>query len=300
MDLLGIVRRAAMLPGVRRLTTVTPVLRVTAALRASLVRERRRFAFNELRPRAVVARYTLRAGGLQVAIRHHGSDVFALDMAFSGGEFEPPPEAAAVLDRIAAPRAVDLGANIGMFGIWLLQRAPDARVVSYEPEPGNAAMVERNIAANSAEGRWTLHRAAAAPADGTLSFMAGEGPRSRVVDGASSAGEGVITVAARDPFDELMAADFVKIDIEGGEWALMADRRFAALSAQVICVEYHRNGAPGDDPGADAERMVRAGGWVVHHELREGMPGHGMVWGWRPAAAPSAPAGDQGAASARS
>jgi FkbM family methyltransferase len=300
VDVLGLIRRAAMLPVLRRLTTVTPVLRLTAALRASLVCDRARFALNELRLRDVVGRYTLRDSGMHVVIRHHGSDVFALDMAFSGGEFDPPPEAAAVLDAIAEPRAVDLGANIGMFGIWVLRRAPGARVVSYEPEPGNAALVERNIEANRVEGRWTLRRAAAAPTDGTLSFMAGQGPRSRVVERPSSVVDGVITVEARDPFDDLMAADFVKVDIEGGEWALMADPRFATVPARVICVEYHRNGALSDDPGADAERMVRAGGWIVCHELREGMPGHGMVWGWRPTGSAAPGQDNQSAASARS
>jgi hypothetical protein len=125
--------------------------------------------------------------------------------------------------------------------------------------------------------------------------MAGHGTTSRVVDDSAGDGDGVITVEARDPFPDLATADVVKVDIEGGEWGLLADPRFATLPARVICIEYHLVGARSDDPGADAERMVRAGGWNVRHELRPNMPGHGMVWGWRPA-----PAGDQGAASARS
>ena len=293
MDVLGVVRRAATLPGLRRLTTVTPVIRATGALRGGLVRERGRFALNELRLRGVTARYTLRAAGSQVVIRHHSSDVLALDMAFSGGEFEPPPEVAAVLDELAEPCAVDLGANIGLFGIWLLARHPNARIVSYEPDPGNAAVLERTIEVNHAGDRWTLRSAAAAPADGTLSFLAGDGMTSRVVDGADG-GEGVITVEARDAFADLALADVVKVDIEGGEWGLLPDPRFATLPARVICVEYHQRGALSEDPGADAERMVRAGGWTVRHLLRDNMPGHGLVWGWRPAPA------DQGAASARS
>jgi FkbM family methyltransferase len=298
-DLLGIVRRAATLPGMRRLTTVTPVIRATGALRGGLVRERTRFALNELRRRDVTARYTLRTGGWQLVIRHHTSDVMELDMAFSAGEFDPPPEAAAVLDELVEPRAVDLGANIGLFSIWMLDRHPDARIVSYEPDPGNASVLAHTIEINHAGDRWTLRRVAAAPADGTLSFMAGHGTTSRVVDGSDSGTDGVITVEARDPFADLAAADVVKVDIEGGEWALLADPRFATLPARVICVEYHLQGAQSDDPGADAERMVRAGGWTVRHLLRDNMPGHGLVWGWRPAGESAVP-GDGGVSSARS
>jgi len=288
-----------MLPGLRCLTTVAPLLRVAAALRGALVREPTRFVLNELRRRDVVRRYTLRDCGQQVVIRHHTWDVLALDMAFSGGEFEPPAEVAAVLDDLPEPAAVDLGANIGMFGVWLLGRRPRARIVSYEPEPGNAAMVERNIAANGAGDRWRLRKAAAAPAGGTLWFRAGEGPRSHVVDAAGH-GADVIAVDAVDPFPDLAAADFVKIDIEGGEWGLLADPRFATLPARVVCVEYHLAGAPGEDPGADAERMVRAGGWAVRREAREGLPDHGLVWGWRPDAARRTAADRQPSASARS
>jgi FkbM family methyltransferase len=303
-ELLDIVRRAAVLPGVRRLTTVTPVIRATGALRGVLVRESGRFALNELRPRHVTTRYTLRGrGGRQVVVRHHTSDVIELDMAFSGGEFEPPPEAAAVLGELVDPRAVDLGANIGLFSIWLLDCHPNARIVSYEPDPGNAAVLERTIEINGLGDRWTLRRAAAAISDGMLSFMAGHGTTSRVVDRMDPDGDGVITVEARDPFADLADADVVKVDIEGGEWTLVADSRFARLPARVVCVEYHLRGAPSDDPGADAVRMVRAGGWTVHHELRPNMPGHGMVWGWRPPGASpeagSAAPTDQAAASAR-
>jgi FkbM family methyltransferase len=170
----------------------------------------------------------------------------------------------------------------------MLRRDPSATIVSYEPEPGNAAVVARTIESNDAHARWTLREAAAATADGTLAFAAGRGATSHVVEHGAG-GDGVVTVAARDAFPDLERADVVKIDIEGGEWALLADPRFATLPARVICVEYHLRGAPSGDPGAEAERIVREAGWTVLHEQRDGMPGHGLVWGWRTAPADQLP-----------
>ena len=61
--LLGAVRRLASAPGFRRLTSVASLLRLSFALRASLVRERARFVRNELRSGATTATYRLRGSG---------------------------------------------------------------------------------------------------------------------------------------------------------------------------------------------------------------------------------------------
>jgi FkbM family methyltransferase len=283
---LDLVRRAATAPGVRRLTTVTPVIRATGALRGTLVREPRRFALNEMRVRGVAARYTLRDGGRPIVIRHHTSDVMILDEIFSAGEYDLPPAVAAILDGLPRPRVVDLGANIGLFGVWLLTRKPDATIVAYEPDPGNAAVHARVIELNDAADRWTLRAAAAATAPGTLTFLSGLGSTSRALDdgvagGPEGRGEGeTVTVPAVDAFDDLGACDLAKIDIEGGEWALLADERFGRLPAAAVFVEYHPHGCPGDDPGAEAEQLVRAAGYAVHHAPKD-IPGYGVVWGWR-------------------
>ena len=59
---LGLVRWLAGVPGIRRLTGSELLLRLSFALRASLVSERRRFARNELRRRAVTIPALLTSG----------------------------------------------------------------------------------------------------------------------------------------------------------------------------------------------------------------------------------------------
>ena len=46
-----------------------------------------------------------------------------------------------------------------------------------------------------------------------------------------------------DVFPYLAAADLVKIDIEGSEWEILADARFAGIAARVLVLEYHPQGS---------------------------------------------------------
>ena len=51
------------------------------------------------------------------------------------------------LDHVReAPLVVDCGANVGFSSAYFLSRFPDARVVAIEPDPGNFAQLERNLA----------------------------------------------------------------------------------------------------------------------------------------------------------
>jgi FkbM family methyltransferase len=266
--LLRAVRRLATAPAFRRLTRITPLLRVSFALRATLVRERARFARNELRREPTTATYRLRESGVAVAIRHHTGDVMVLDEIFSQGEYQPP---GVVLPKVAS--AVDLGANIGLFGAWLLGRSPDARVVGYEPDPGNAAVHRLAIEANGLSERWRLVEAFAGTKAGTTSFTAG-------LNAVSHEGEG-IEVRIEDVLPALVDADLVKIDIEGAEWPILADPRFRELRARVVVLEYHPEGSPDADPAAAAERALVDAGYEVFPAGHKPAFGTGILWGLR-------------------
>jgi FkbM family methyltransferase len=267
--LLAAVRRLATAPLFRRLTRVTPLIRLSYALRASLVRERGRFARNELRRRPVTDIYHLRESAVAVAIRHHTGDVMVLDEIFGQHEYEPPPGVAVR----NVERAVDLGANIGLFGAWLLGRFPDARIVGYEADPGNAAVHRLAIEANNLADRWRLVESFAGVSPGSTRFVAG-------LHAISHEGDG-IDVPVDDVLPELAGADLVKIDIEGAEWPILADARFRDLEALIVVLEYHADGSPAPDPAAAAERLLADAGYRVHHSGRKPAFGAGIVWGVR-------------------
>lgn len=74
-------------------------------------------------------------------------------------------------------------------------------------------------------------------------------------------------------------ADLVKIDIEGGEWELLDDDRFADLRVAVVVLEYHPTYGPHDD----AYRAVRSALDRAGYELGPPVVGDGadLVWAWR-------------------
>ncbi len=70
----------------------------------------------------------------------------------------------------------------------------------------------------------------------------------------------------------------MKIDIEGAEWGLLADPRFAALQPRVLVLEYHEDGCPGPDPAQVAEEALRGAGLEVVHAGTKPQFGAGIVW----------------------
>lgn len=199
-----------------------------------------------------------------------------LDEIFLQGHYEPPRQAAEALARADSPiEVLDLGANVGLFAAYVLGRDRTARVVCFEPDSDNAAVIRRSMNANPAL-TWELVEACAAVEDGALRFTGGLFTHSRI----GKDGEGEL-VPAVDVFPLAERSAFIKIDIEGSEWAILADRRFESLSAKVIALEYHEHLCPGSDPQQLVrERLHQAGYEVAESEL-ESAAVRRMLWGWK-------------------
>ena len=274
---LTLVRRAAQLPGLQRLTRVDAVTRLTFALRGALVQEPVRFALNELRARPR-ATYRLRGSEIRVVIRHRTPDVLVLDEIFSQREYEFPPRVIDALTPVASTlRVADVGANIGLFGAFVLTQFPEASILAVEADPANAAVHAEIIRANGRGEAWQLVKAYAASRARDVRFAAGEYATSR---GARN-GEAGGALRAVDVFPLIGDAALVKIDIEGAEWELLADPRFSELSARGIVLEYHADFCPDEHPRAAAQTFLRRAGFEVVETGRKPRFGAGLLWGWR-------------------
>jgi FkbM family methyltransferase len=263
-----------------RLQRLPLTTRVYQATRGSIVTDPVRFAASELARRPGVFVYELRSGG-RVAMRHAYPDVTVLDEIFWWDFYEPPSEAAARLPEPGAEISIaDFGANVGMFGVWCLQRWPGARITGVEPDPENARICRLAADANGAAASWDILEACVGPREGTVTFLAGQGAQSRVVDGGAR-GTATIEVEQLDAFEVAAGADLVKIDIEGSEWPLLADPRMSELAADVVLLEYHGwgDGLTGSSHDLARSRLAEAGfdGYAV-----ERMPDEcGIGWAWR-------------------
>ncbi len=153
---------------------------------------------------------------------------------------------------------VDIGANIGNFTLFAAWKAPHARIIAVEPEPGNVAMSQKNIDANHLSSRVTLIAAgiAATEGTGTLHLSAKEsGGHSLYAHGDTTR----TTTVSLKPLATILKEqhmtqiDFLKLDCEGGEY----EGLYALSQAQLdgisfIAVEYHHFSS---DPAHTPERL---------------------------------------------
>jgi FkbM family methyltransferase len=267
---------------------------------ASCVREPLRFCARELAGRSRADVYRLRGSGLRAVIRHPLLDLWVLEEIFRGGGYELP---AAVGERLRSlnrkPRVLDLGGHVGLFGLWFQSLYDGARITSFEPDPDNAAVLRRCVAVNGLANTWEVVEAAASDSDGTASFLSDFQLSQLGGDPAALAAEHAfleqifpflegerlmqprqMTVATRDVLPELGQCDFLKLDIQGGEWDILMDPRFVQLSAVALVVEAHPQGCPGDDPRALATERLEAAGLAVESAVAA-HAGEWVIWALR-------------------
>lgn len=268
--------RAGFVNALRRLAGRKRLMPITATLlRARTVRPAPAFALRVAVRDRGTSFYRLRESGLWIAVRHGTGDEVTLGEVFHEHDYQPSGEVAASLEPVR--KIVDLGANIGLFGAFAAARWPSAEIVAYEPDPANADVHALMIARNHLQSRWTLVRAAAGVEDGTARFLAGDIALSRL---ASEEDEAAIDVQVRDVIPELQQADLVKMDIEGGEWAILRDPRFRDSPPRAMVFEYHPSFCESPDPRAAAESALADAGLRVQ-SIWHREDGHGMLWAWK-------------------
>jgi FkbM family methyltransferase len=269
---------------VRRVVKSDPVQSQIMTARAlTVVRERTRFLRGQFAGHGT-ARYELRRRPGVFHLRHGSGDVAILNKIFARdpgtSSYEPPAAVAAVLDASGGPRILDVGANIGLFGVYALGRWPEARITSFEPDPDNFRVLDLTVGANQRQGSWDDVPVAVSNADGELEFAPGDGAKSHL--SPTAADEATITVPAVDFFDQLGdGVDLVKMDIEGGEWQILADPRLATAQVKVIRLEWHTLLCPEEDARAAAVDLLKAAGFphVVDGDRQHAR--NGVLWAWR-------------------
>lgn len=249
---------------------------ISRALHARLVRQSARFFLREELSGGIRV-YALAGSSVRVAVEHRTPDVMVLDELFYSQVYEPPAAVARAIASLGpSPRITDLGANIGMFGAWALMRWPRASMTAFEPDSRNAGMLRLAVDANTPHSSWTVVEAAAVARAREVSFVGGGFATSH----AGGPDEDGVMVAGVDALPHMVGCDFLKIDIEGGEWELLADPRIRDTEARVVVLEYHPDGCPSDTPEQTAQGYLVDAGFQVITSLRTS-PAHGVLWGWK-------------------
>lgn len=123
----------------------------------------------------------------------------------------------------------DAGANHGYYTLLFADLVgPAGRVAAIEPNPATATLLRRSVSVNGFASRTEIHERALTDTDGTtLAFHmpAGEPKNARVVD-ATLQGHPEVHAVTSARLDTLLGhwpqLDFLKIDVEGAEEAMLS------------------------------------------------------------------------------
>ncbi len=147
--------------------------------------------------------------------------------------------------RARAELVVDLGANFGAFSLLTAERLPGVRVIAVEPFPSTYSRLTDMIEQNSLADTITPVMAAINSHDTNVHMNAqadGHSYARKIVNETTEHTVEVpaMTLSTLFRTHQLDQIDFLKVDIEGGEYALLANCDPELLrQCQTIAMEYH-------------------------------------------------------------
>ena len=166
---------------------------------------------------------------------------------------------------------VDAGANIGAFSLYSARRAPAATIHALEPFPSTRARLSETVARNHLESRVKVYELALADASpGDERHMTTEEGisqgRGTAIDPFAAGSVAVRATTLEQFLDDanIAEADFLKMDIEGGEHEVLHAASPAVLRRfRQIALEYHPNGSS----HALFQKLASCG-FVCEHDAR--------------------------------
>lgn len=133
----------------------------------------------------------------------------------------------------ASPRIIDCGANIGTSVLFFVKKFPQARITAFEPDDQIFACLQKNMQSHSCK-NVELKNAAVYNHNGQLGFSAQGADGGRL---NAESKQAVTCIRLKELLNERI--DFLKIDIEGAETAVIVDCVEELKNVQNCFIEYH-------------------------------------------------------------
>jgi len=195
-----------------------------------------------------------------------------------------------VLQAVIRPaRIVDVGANVGYTCVLWAHAYPGVPVLAFEPHPSHVRAFRENLALGGLGAQIEIIAAAAGVSSGRAAFLDAENESGLVASGRPASAERLAEAGPTGEF-EVPVVDFfasvgsrpidvLKMDIEGGEYPILADPRFDNLGARMIALEWHNTPEYTDGKRWCEERLRSLG-----YDVTEGASGcehNGMLFATR-------------------
>jgi FkbM family methyltransferase len=143
------------------------------------------------------------------------------------------------------PLVLDCGANVGLATLFFKRLYPEAVIIAFEPDPRAFALLCRNVEANGLSNVMLVNKALAEGEGGVDLFLDPENPlatsmrRERVSERSRPVRVEATALSTFVDGD----VDFLKIDVEGGEFVILAELAHSRKLDRVaeIAVEYHHH-----------------------------------------------------------
>lgn len=213
-----------------------------------------------------------------VHVRVGESDVAAVRQVFGEADYDlgagSPVTARirarcrAILDAGQVPVIVDAGANIGAASLWFRGAYPEATIVAIEPEPGNGAILHRNL---DGRANMVVLDAAIGAEPGFVAIenaQSGWGARTQ----RSDQGVPVVTVAQAIAAVPGGVPLIVKVDIEGFENELFTRNLDWIADAYVVIIEPHDWMLPGQHSSRSFQKAMAA------HDFELFLSGENLIY----------------------
>jgi len=134
------------------------------------------------------------------------------------------------------PVILDCGANVGMSVLYFKEIFPEARIIAFEAEPAINEILKSNLTRNGISDVELVEKAVWKDTDGIL-FGSESADSSSIY--SKSAKKKIPTIRLKDYLEKETQIDFLKIDIEGAETAVLADCRNSLSQVKNLFVEFH-------------------------------------------------------------
>lgn len=138
-----------------------------------------------------------------------------------------------------APIILDCGSNIGLSVLYFKTIYPNSKVWAFEPDAANFELLIKNIESNHLQ---DVHAAPAAVwiADGTIQFSGNGSEASRIDEtNVNPSNNSVPCVRLKNLLCSFETINFLKMDIEGGEYKVITDCAEELHRVDNFFLEYH-------------------------------------------------------------